>query len=153
MRKEFSSDLIAPCGMDCNVCSGYLAMQHDIKTKGIRMTYCTGCRPRNKKCAFLKKRCERLFDHSVTFCYECPEFPCENLTHIDTRYRTLFRMSFLENLAIIKTNGMRSFLRSKEEKWRCPTCGGAICCHNGLCFVCGRDRLKKKKQLYRWDDE
>lgn len=153
MKNKFSKDLIAPCGMDCNVCSGFLAMRHDIKNKGIPMTYCQGCRPRDKKCAFLKKRCERLLKHSVTFCSECPEFPCENITHIDTRYQKFFRMSLLENLASIKTNGMEQFLRAEEEKWRCPNCGGTISCHNGLCFVCDTALLKKKKQLYRWDDE
>ncbi len=153
MGKKFSSDLIAPCGMDCNVCSGYLAMQQDLKSKGIRLSTCKGCRPRDKKCAFLKKRCERLQNHSVTFCYECQKYPCENLRHLDTKYSTLFRMSFLDNLACIKKNGMDHFLRNEEKKWLCPTCGGVICCHNGLCFHCDRDRLRKKKQKYRWDDK
>jgi hypothetical protein len=153
MGKEFSEDLVAPCGMDCNICSGYLAMQHDVKKKGIRMSYCSGCRPRDKKCAFLKKKCKRLLHHSVTFCYECPEYPCENLKSIDTRYTTFFRMSLLENLTFIKKNGMEDFLRAQKEKWRCPTCGGAICCHNGLCFHCNIETLQTKKKMYRWEDE
>ncbi len=153
MKNTFSKDLIAPCGLDCNVCSGYLAIHHDIRKKGIRMSYCAGCRPRDKHCAFLKKRCERLRTHSVDFCSVCPEYPCENLLHLDSRYKTLFRMNLLENLACIKTDGMEKFLRSEEAKWRCPSCGGSICCHNGLCFVCDVNRLKKKKQMYRWDDE
>jgi hypothetical protein len=100
-----------------------------------------------------EKKCSRLLNHSVTFCYECTDYPCENLKQIDTRYKTLFRMSLLENLAAIKTNGIETFLRTQQEKWRCPTCGGTICCHNGLCFHCDSDRLRKKKQKYRWDDE
>jgi hypothetical protein len=153
MKALFVQELIAPCGMNCNVCSGYLAMKHDMKSKGIRMTYCTGCRPRDKKCAFLKKGCSRLLNHTVQFCYECPEYFCENLKHIDTRYQTFFRMSLLENLASIKKKGMETFLRAEEEKWRCPTCGSVICCHNGLCFQCDSDRLRNKKQLYRWENE
>jgi hypothetical protein len=136
MKKSFTPDLIAPCGMNCNVCSGYLAMQHDVKSKGLRMPYCLGCRPRDKKCAFLKKGCQRLLNHTVQFCYECSKYPCEKLKHIDTRYQTFFRMSLLENLADIKANGMEKFLRTQEEKWSCPTCGGVKCCHNGLCFFC-----------------
>jgi hypothetical protein len=153
MSTVFAPERIAPCGMDCNVCSGYLAMQHDVKSKGLRMTYCIGCRPRDKKCAFLKKRCTRLLNHTVQFCYECPEYPCEHLKHIDTRYRTCFRMSLLENLTDIKKNGMETFLRSQEKKWRCPTCGGVICCHNGLCFHCDIELIRTKKQKYRWDDD
>jgi hypothetical protein len=62
-------------------------------------------------------------------------------------------MSFLENLASIKKNGMEKFLKTQEEKWRCPSCGGALCCHNGLCFHCNIETLKTKKKLYRWEDD
>ena len=152
METRFAEELIAPCGMDCNVCSGYLAKQHDVKNNGIHMSYCAGCRPRDKKCAFLKKRCTRLLNHTVQFCYQCPVYPCEHLNDIDRRYRTLFQMSLLENLTDIKNKGMKTFLRMQEDKWRCPTCGGVICCHNGLCFHCGIERLRLKKNKYRWDD-
>ncbi len=153
MGKQFTEELIAPCGMNCNVCSEYLATQHDVKSKGIRMIYCTGCRPRDKKCAFLKKECKLLLNHTVQFCYECPQYPCEKLKHIDTRYRTYFRMSLLENLEDIKKNGMEKFLRTQEVKWRCPACRGAICCHNGLCFECDCNTLRNKKKRYRWEDD
>jgi hypothetical protein len=153
MGKKFSQDLVAPCGMNCNVCSGYLALKNDTKKNDIRMSYCKGCRPRDKKCAFLKKSCEHLQTHSVQFCYQCAQYPCEKLKHIDMRYTTFFRMSLLENLASIKKNGMETFLRAEEEKWRCPTCEGVICCHNGLCFQCDSDRLRNKRQLFRWEDE
>jgi len=152
MRTSFAQELVAPCGMNCNVCSGYLAMQHDVKSKRIRIPYCTGCRPRDKKCAFLKKRCKGLLNHTVQFCYECPEYPCKNLRHIDTRYQTFFQMSLLENLAYIKKKGMQRFLKTQEEKWQCPTCRGALCCHNGLCFQCNIERLKNKKKRYRWGE-
>jgi hypothetical protein len=61
-------------------------------------------------------------------------------------------MSLLENLAYIKKSGMEKFLRTQEEKWRCPTCGGSLCCHNGLCFQCDIERLKNKKKRYRWEE-
>jgi len=62
-------------------------------------------------------------------------------------------MSFLENLRDIKENGIETFLRIQAKKWRCPTCGGVICCHNGLCFSCDTETLKTKKKMYRWEDE
>ena len=148
MREE----LIAPCGMDCNVCSGYLALKNDVKEKGVRIPYCKGCRPRDKKCAFLKKRCELLLNKKVEFCYECEEFPCENLKHIDKRYRTLFRMSLIDNLKFIKEYGLAEFLERQKKKWQCPDCGEVICCHNGICFSCGLEKLKNKKKIYRWED-
>jgi hypothetical protein len=148
-------ELIAPCGMNCAVCSGYLAYKNDVKKRGVMMPYCEGCRPRDKKCAFLKKRCELLRDNKVKFCYECKDFPCEKLGHIDKRYQTFFRMSLIGNLEFIKKNGMSRYLETQEDKWRCPTCGGAICCHNGLCFNCDFDELRERalsrKKLYRWE--
>ena len=149
MRK----DLIAPCGMNCGVCSGYLALKHDLRHKGIRMSYCYGCRPRDKKCAFLKKQCQLLLNRQIKYCYECQDFPCERLRNIDQRYKTLFRMSMIENLEFIRDNGIHKFLIKERRKWKCPECGEVVCCHNGLCFNCGLDRLRQKKHKYRWEEK
>jgi len=153
MNENFSNskELVAPCGMNCAICSGYLALKHEVKTKGIRMPYCKGCRPRGKICAFLKKKCELLLNNKVRFCYECKNFPCDKLLHLDKRYRTYFRMSMVENLKTIKEEGIQEFLKMEEEKWKCPECGGVICCHNGICFSCSLDKLKEKEKLYRWE--
>ena len=148
-----NEELIAPCGMNCGVCSGYLALKHDLRNKGIRMPYCTGCRPRDKRCSFLKKRCTLLLNSKVKYCYECNDFPCRELSHIDKRYRMYYRMSMVENLESIKKNGIRQFLEKEEERWKCPECGGVICCHNGICFSCGVSKLGDKKKLYRWEDD
>jgi len=145
-------ELIAPCGMDCAVCSGYLALKNNVKAKGVRMPYCKGCRPRDKKCAFLKKRCELLLNHKVEFCYECEKFPCENLKHIDKRYKTFFHTSLIDNLNFIKEHGLAEFVELQKKKWQCPDCDEVICCHNGICFSCGLEKLKHKKKLYRWKD-
>ncbi len=149
---NIQKELVAPCGINCAVCGGYLAWKHDVKNRGVRMSYCTGCRPRNKKCAFLKKRCELLLDGKVEFCYQCPDFPCERLQHIDQRYRRNFRTSLIDNLEQIKKDGMQEFLKAQEAKWRCPNCGETVCCHNGICLACGIDKLRNKKQLYRWEE-
>ncbi|WP_455367587.1 DUF3795 domain-containing protein [[Eubacterium] cellulosolvens] len=144
--------LVALCGMNCRICSGYLAFNHDVKSKGIRMLYCIGCRPRNKRCAFLKKRCSLLLENKVEYCYECADFPCTRLQRIDQRYRTFYRMSLIENLEFIKENGLTDFLKREEEKWKCAKCGGVVCCHKGICFTCRLNELKNKRKLYRWTD-
>ena len=150
-----NEELIAPCGMNCAICSGYLAYQHDVKSKGIRMPYCIGCRPRDKQCAFLKKRCELLLTGKVKYCYECDNFPCERLERLDKRYRTYFKMSMVENLEYIRDNGIHDFLEEAQRKWQCPECGGVLSCHNGLCFKCDLDRLRQKKPQYkyRWEEK
>jgi hypothetical protein len=146
------SELVAPCGMNCALCASYLALKHDLKSQGIRMPACKGCLPRKKMCAFLKKGCSKLLNEEVRFCYECPDFPCRKLSTIDARYRQRYYMSMVENGKFLKEHGMEKFLKAQQEKWRCPTCGGTICCHNGLCFQCDLEKLKAKKAKYRWDE-
>jgi len=61
-------------------------------------------------------------------------------------------MGLIENLQRIRDKGVEQFLNSEEAKWRCPNCGGVICCHNGICFDCGLEVLKTKRQKYRWEE-
>ncbi len=144
--------LIAPCGMNCALCASYLAMKYDLKKQGFQKSYCAGCRPRGKNCAFMKKRCELLGKGLVKFCFECADFPCRRLKTLDKRYRTKYHMSMIENLVYIKENGIELFLNKEEEKWRCPECGGVISCHNGLCYGCSLGKLKANKK-YRWEND
>jgi hypothetical protein len=148
-----SEELIAPCGMNCALCSGYLANKYNIKEKGIKMPYCTGCRPRDKICAFLKKSCKLLLDKKIKYCYECGKFSCDGLKTIDKRYRERYRMSMIDNLNFIREKGIGKFLLSERKKWQCPGCGEFICCHNGLCFRCNLKELGKLKNKYRWEQE
>ncbi|NCB52889.1 MAG: DUF3795 domain-containing protein [Clostridia bacterium] len=144
--------LIAPCGMNCAVCVSYLAMKNDLNRQGFKRVYCEGCIPRGKYCLHMGDRCEALRLGLVRFCYECKEFPCKRLKALDKRYRTKYHLSMIENLQFIKEHGIEEFLRKEKEKWSCPECGGAICCHNGLCLSCKADKLRKNKK-YRWDKE
>ena len=144
--------LIAPCGMNCSLCSGYLAQKNSLKEKVIGKQYCPGCRIANKQCAFLKKKCDLLLNNKVEFCFQCSDFPCKRLQALDRRYRTRYRMSMIDNLNFIKANGLAKFIRLEKKKWKCKKCGGSICCHNGLCFKCDLDELKKRKKRYREDN-
>lgn len=138
-NKDF--ELIAPCGIYCGVCGGYLAYLKKVPKQRGKINYCTGCRPRNKQCAFLKKRCEKLITNKITFCFECSEFPCRRLKHIDERYRKDFNVSLIENLQIIKTKGIKTFLDVQKNKYKCSKCGGLICVHNRFCYDCEIDLL------------
>jgi hypothetical protein len=153
MLMRMTEILVAPCGMNCAICSAYLAMKYDLKREGIMRMYCAGCRPRGKNCAFMKKSCEKLGKGLIKYCFECADFPCPRLKHLDKRYRTFYRMSMIENLESIREHGITLFLEKEAAKWRCPDCGGVICCHNGICFSCGLEKLKNKKRRYRWEDD
>ena len=52
--EEMREELIAPCGMNCGICSGYLASKYDVKGKGVKMPYCIGCRPRDENMLSLR---------------------------------------------------------------------------------------------------
>ena len=145
-------ELIAPCGMNCALCSGYLALQYDVRKKGIRLSYCNGCRQRNKQCAFLKKKCDLLLNMKVKYCHECGHFPCTRLSHLDERYRNKYRMSMIENLETIRDEGLDKLLEKEEQKWLCTKCGSVLCCHNGICFNCGLDELQRRAKPYEWQD-
>jgi len=150
---KFSKELIAPCGMNCALCSRYLAYRFDIRSKGINMAYCSGCRERNRICALLKKNCELLLNNKIQYCFECKDFPCNGLHHLDERYKKNYRMSEIDNLNFIMDIGDDSFLKQQKKDWKCNDCGDVVCCHNGICFNCGLDKLKTKKEKYRWEEK
>ena len=123
--------LIAPCGMNCGICLAFLRTKNN----------CPGCRSGAagqpnycRRCIILN--CEKLEKTSSKFCYECDTFPCKRLKQLDKRYRTKYRMSMLENLAEIRELGLEYFIKSQEEKWHCPACGGSLCVHRGFCLKC-----------------
>jgi hypothetical protein len=128
--------LIAPCGMNCAICSAYLAYKNNLpKVRG----KCKGCRPRNKQCAFLKKRCEdnlKLLKGEIDFCFECNSFPCYELKRLDNGYKQKYGMSMIENLIEIKNKGIQEFIKKQYKKYKCPRCGGLISVHSKKCFVC-----------------
>jgi hypothetical protein len=101
-----------------------------------RKHLCNGCRSRESLCAFIKKHCDNLATKQIEYCFECADFPCENLKTLDNRYRDKYGMSMIENLRYIQTNGIKQFLEKEQERWKCPTCGGVICVHNGKCYSC-----------------
>ena len=126
-------ELVAPCGMNCNLCIGYFGYT---MTGDKRKKPCAGCRTSEKICAFLKKQCNTLSNNSIKYCFECKVFPCENLKKIDKKYRTKYNTSLIENLKFIKDNGINKFLEKQKEKFLCPKCNGYICMHDNKCYNC-----------------
>ena len=149
---NMKEELIAPCGMNCALCANYLAGKLGLKKKGVHRAYCDGCIPRGRNCLFMSGKCDKLGEGQVRFCFMCDDFPCQRLKALDKRYRTKYHLSMIENLKAIKELGMDSFLQQEEEKWACRECGGAVCCHNGLCLNCHLDVLINNRK-YRWGEE
>jgi predicted RNA-binding Zn-ribbon protein involved in translation (DUF1610 family) len=61
------------------------------------------------------------------------------MKHIDRRYMTKYRASLIQNLVMIKENGMENFLELEVKKWTCPDCGSTTSVHNHKCLSCGRE--------------
>ena len=127
--------LIAPCGMNCGVCMAFLREKNK----------CPGCRGTDAgkpvtriRCKI--KKCKNFRNHGAKFCFECAKFPCDNLNHLDKRYRTTYGMSMIENLEHIKHFGIRAFLKNEEVRWTCSRCNGTICVHKGYCIECGKEK-------------
>ena len=139
---RFTPQLIAPCGMNCGICAAFFGY----KLNGKKMKPCEGCRVRDFPCASIKKPCDRVRDRRIDYCFECPTFPCERLEKLDKRYRKKYGMSMIDNLKYIQINGINEFLRSEQERWKCPTCGGIICVHNKTCYACGQVQAQAKKR-------
>ena len=111
--------LIAPCGMNCRLCWGYIREKNT----------CPGCRdlarPESRKSrsrsGCVVTNCDRLAGSKSPYCSErCDRFPCARLKQLDKRYRTKYGMSMLANLRRIAEAGIRRFIREEKEKWTCP---------------------------------
>jgi hypothetical protein len=131
-------ELVAPCGMNCNVCSGYLAYSHHLPKKRGKIHHCEGCLPGEKNCAFLKRRCAKIGDRRIRFCFECDGFPCERLETLDARYRKKYGVSLIGNLREIKESGINDFLVRQKKAFKCDRCDGVVSIHNGKCYRCDK---------------
>jgi hypothetical protein len=127
--------LVAPCGMNCGICVAYLREKNK----------CPGCRGADTDKPVTRVRCKiktcKIFlKGRAKFCFECGNFTCDNLKHLDTRYRIKYDMSMIENLGNIKKFGMGKFLKSEDIRWTCSRCEGTICVHKGYCIDCGKKK-------------
>jgi hypothetical protein len=139
-------ELIAPCGMNCAICSRYLSYINNLKR-----SQCVGCRPGNKKCSYLFEKCTGINgalkgNATASFCFECDQYPCKQINRMDDRYRSNHEMSVKANLECIKKIGVDKFTKEQYEEYRCSKCDGLISIHNRKCFKCDTiTRLVEKR--------
>jgi hypothetical protein len=136
VRNPTAVNLIAPCGMNCGICSAYLREKN----------MCPGCRGididksvTRVRCKI--KNCDNIKIEKAKFCNKCEEFPCANLRYLDKRYRTRYEMSMIENLENISKFGIRKFIVNEKTRWSCPKCDGTINVHKGICNNCGAKKM------------
>ena len=126
-------EMIAPCGMNCTLCSAFQREKN----------HCAGCR--NEKDILYKaggssscviKNCINLSKSPFGFCFDCGSFPCRRLLQLDKRYRGKYHMSMLDNLAYIRNEGLQEFLLQQEARFACRVCGSTVCVHKHMCLSC-----------------
>lgn len=124
--------LIAPCGMNCALCIGYLRAKNkcggcNTNSSG-KPNYCTNC---------IIVHCPKRAETESGFCYECDSFPCKRMKTLDTRYLKNYGMSMIENLETIQSVGLEEFITLEVERWKCSKCGSLFCVHRDKCLTCG----------------
>jgi hypothetical protein len=129
--------IIAPCGMNCNLCIAYLREKNK----------CPGCNLQGnpdsdyfKKCSI--KNCDIIRDNKWKFCSpKCNKFPCQRLKSLDKRYKTKYGMSMIENLKFILEYGIRQFITREKQRW---TKGDKIFCVHKRGYIDQRTNALKK---------
>ena len=123
-------ELIAPCGMNCSLCYGYIRPRDQ----------CLGCNApddnKPKSCTNCKiVMCEKRVENGWETCAPC-DTPCRRLKDLDKWYNSKYHMSMIENLKFIREHGMQAFLEQQVEKFCCPACGEIVCVHRDDCPSC-----------------
>ncbi len=130
--ESFQAHLIAPCGMNCGICIGHLREKKRCPgcngDDGAKPGHCVSCRIKN---------CDEIAVGETSFCFECAKFPCARLRRLDTRYRTNYGMSMMENLQSVRELGIEGFLEREKGRWKCSECGAVLCVHRERCIYCG----------------
>ncbi len=128
-KTNIKSYHIAPCGMNCGICLGYLRKKNKCPScrKDTNHEYC-------KKCII--RKCKYLKEKNSKYCFKCEKYPCRRLKQLDKRYKTRYNISMLENLEFIKEFGIRKFIKAENKRWKCEKCRGVICVHRGFCLNC-----------------
>ena len=130
MKQKMKKSLLAPCGINCNICSSHLSKKDP----------CPGCHERIRSVkGCIIHRCDLRRLSKSGFCYECIKFPCRRIKQLDERYRKNADISVIENLSVIRDRGAAALLDLEIERWHCPECGG-ILANNRACYNCGYGR-------------
>ncbi|HEX2921555.1 MAG TPA: DUF3795 domain-containing protein [Bacteroidales bacterium] len=127
----FNASLVAPCGMNCGSCIGYMREKNK----------CPGCRFLDQSTVRVRcviANCDHLKNTESKFCYDCTKYPCRRLKQLDKRYTTRYNTSVLENLMMIKENGMDHFLPFETQRRKCPNCGATLSVHRDYCMACSK---------------
>ncbi len=126
-----NSKSIAPCGLICDLCSGFQREKN-------RCDRCNGTGNKPQYCIDCKiKTCSEKKRNDKQLCNKCTRFPCTLIKKLDKRYTTRYGESNIQNLLLIDQIGKKSFIEQEKKRWVCTECGKFLCVHKERCLHCG----------------
>ena len=121
---------IAPCGINCSVCSGYQRTKNK----------CPGCNGTGNKPTYCKTCTIRFCEYKKNetgYCGLCEKYPCKRLKNLYKRYHDKYGVDIYQNLKSINAGQIEEFIKNEENKWKCKKCGNIVCMHKSACVQCG----------------
>ena|SRR6056297_3276247 len=120
--------LTAPCGLDCFNCPLYRANEDEaLREKvasglgiAVEEAKCPGCRDAGGTvtCLGMTGPCQVfccISEKGLRFCFECPEFPCDNLHPYADRASEVPHNTKVFNLCLIKKMGLENWAQNKAR--------------------------------------
>ncbi len=125
------SKMVAPCGMNCTYCYA-----HHKKKK-----QCMGCRTISENMPTACRKCEIkecVTSKQLEYCNECSDYPCTRIKNLEKSYNKRYNESLMNNLDVIKHDGMASYLNAEKLRLKCKSCDGYLNIHDKICSNCGK---------------
>lgn len=127
------------CGLFCASCPNYMASEKG-DPKAVGASLCHGCKSDKKDpdlwCANCTLKACAL-EKGVSFCYECDEFPCNQLEGFKNDPNFPYHLEVYDYMQMIKTEGKDKWLKEMKKRWSCPSCGTAFDWWTTTCTKCG----------------
>lgn len=127
------------CGLYCAACPNYMKTQANPDAKRVEST-CKGCKSDTLCTSWCDhcnlKACAKL--KAVAFCYQCKEYPCDNLQGFKNDSNYPYHDEIYEYLDMIKIKGKVSWLKEMKKRWSCSACGMSFHWWTQTCTKCGR---------------
>lgn len=132
-EEKIDPAMFAPCGMNCMVCYKHCYHKNP----------CAGClnsdlgKPKHCRQCQIK---DCIIEKGLTYCFECPAYPCKLIKNLEKSYNNRYQASLIENSEDVLKRGLEMFMATQKEKFTCPTCGGIFSLHDRECSECQESR-------------
>jgi hypothetical protein len=121
--------MTAPCGLDCFNCVGYLANENPemigliaatlaITLEEAKKAVCKGCRNQKGNIPLAPMKCNVypcVEKKNISFCYECPDFPCDYLHPYADQAAKVPHNTKVFNLCLIRKLGLEVWANDKAK--------------------------------------